>query len=131
MKKGIRHTTTEIMSFIKKAEEVGITAACKEYDICYTTGRRWIVNHSHPMVQELAEDEQIPVPAESMEHEPNLLEALPEYIPESEEQDDLESSETEESELMKEYGSLILENERLRERIRMLNCALAAIVTEE
>ena len=131
MKKGVRHTTTEIMSFIRKAEEVGITAACKEFDICYTTGRRWIVNHSHPMAQETLEDEQISLSTEPMELEPNLLEILPEDDPESEEQDDMESNETEESELMKEYGSLILENERLKVQVKMLSRALAAIASGE
>ena len=131
MKKGVRHTTTEIMSFIRKAEEVGITAACKEYDICYTTGRRWIVNHSHPMVQETLEDEQISLTTEPMELEPNSLEILPEDALASEEQDDMEVNETEEPELMKEYGSLILENERLKVQVKMLSRALAAIASED
>ena len=131
MKKGVRHTTSEIMAFIRKAEEIGITAACKEYDMHYTTGRRWISCYKLPSLQESVEDDlnMLPVVTE----EPAEKE-LPAQLPEPSDAPDgaeTENAEPEESELLREFGALILENERLKMRVRQLTCALTAMAAEE
>ena len=130
MKKGVRHTTNEIMAFIQKAEEVGITAACKEYDIHYTTGHRWISCYKLPVSQESAGENPDII---SVLEEPTDVK-LPVQL--SEPSDALDGAETEnveqeESELLREFGTLILENERLKMRIRQLTRALTAMVAEE
>ena len=131
MKKGVRHTTNEMMAFIRKAEEIGITAACKEYDIHYTTGRRWIANHSLPGLQESSEENMdmiTDIDEETVETELPVQFSEPLPVPDESEAG---NTEPEETELYKEYGALILENERLKMRVRQLSRALAAIAAEE
>ena len=131
MKKGVRHTTNEIMAFIRKAEEVGITAACKEYDIHYTTGHRWISCYKLPSSQDIAEENLNMIPIVTEEPAENELPAQLPEPPDTLDGAETENTEPEESELLREFGALILENERLKMRVRQLTRALTAMAAEE
>ena len=131
MKKGVRHTTNEIMAFIRKAEEVGITAACKEYDIHYTTGHRWISCYKIPSSQDTVEENLNMIPVVTEESVENELPAQFSEPSDALEGAETENAEPEESELLREFGALILENERLKMRVRQLTRALTAMAAEE
>ena len=131
MKKGVRHTTNEIMAFIRKAEEVGITAACKEYDIHYTTGHRWISSYKLPSSQDSAEENLNMIPVVTEESAENELPVQLPELPDTPDGAETENAEPEESELLREFGTLILENERLKMRVRQLTRALTAMAAEE